>query len=619
MAGFRIAVARFFTKPFSILQVGFFLAVCVFAAVLFYASGFYVAMPYLFLFVGAPFGGQFLAGTLRPSSKLSESGFHSPKSRILWRVIFPKLSQGGSSGSADYESAPGARRGRQSLKIQRSKRPSVDVVLPFRLPAQYLERAVRSALASEQVDLTLILVKDGDGGNMATPVRNLIETDPRIKFIDLENNSGPYFARNLGVLRGQSEYIAFLDSDDEQHPARIIKQIEALNSDPRLLLTQCFGRRWEENLSDPLTDLRPVYISLVFRRSLLQEIGFFDSVRFSGDAEYISRVRRLAGPESTGLVKEELYFLRSLEGSLTRSEVSRVFERDRDRLRLNPVPARVEYEQNFKSWHRAESFPLNPRVEFPQRFRSFELGSPSQEASPFIGEKVIGSMASFPSREYQLEKAVASIYPQVDFLYVYLNGYTKAPAFLRKKNVSVLLQPEGDLKDVGKFFGTQKEEGYIFLLDDDLQYPENYVQEMLLEIEAHLRRSVVGVHGISYSRSSPSLIDNRKLCHFLDPCSGGRVDALGTGTMAYHSDTISFGLDDFETLGFTDICAAKKANELGVEMRSIPRAKGWLKSLPTEHDSRLYQINKAQRDQSELVFKRLLGDLLLKPVNWHED
>ena len=38
--------------------------------------------------------------------------------------------------------------------------------------------------------------------------------DNRIIFIDLKENKGVSFARNLGIKKSKGEYISFLDSDD---------------------------------------------------------------------------------------------------------------------------------------------------------------------------------------------------------------------------------------------------------------------------------------------------------------------------------------------------------------------------------------------------------------------
>lgn len=533
--------------------------------------------------------------------------------------------EGPSKGQDSASNVGNARRGREA-KISRAvkrttpKRPSVSVIMPFHLPAPYLGDAVRSSLASESVEVTLWLINDGSTEDLPVAVKQMIDFDPRIRLISSTVNRGPYFARNLALQRVDTDYVAFLDSDDEQAPKRLITQIELLEESPGVVLTQCLGGRWEEDWARRISEVRTAYISLVFRKKLIEEIGYFDTVRYSGDAEFISRVKRSRGARAIALLDEELYFLRSLRNSLTRSPGQEVFRELPDgMLEHSPSQSRVSYEDHFRAWHRSAQFRVNPRLNFPQYARSFELGHESQEASPFMGENVIGSMASFPPRRAQLEQAVESVYPQVDELHVYLNGYDSVPAFLNKPRIRIYPQPFGNLMEVGKFFGPAEVDGYVLLLDDDIVYPDNYATRMLTAVELEGRSALVGVHGITYSRSRPSLIDDRFLCDFRQACSGGLVDALGTGTVAYHTDTIRFDIDDFKVRGFADLWMAQKCWARGIEMRSVARPKSWLRALETERSSRLYQANKQNRQESEAIFREVMSEILQRPAAQHED
>lgn len=501
-----------------------------------------------------------------------------------------------------------------------AKLPTVSVIMPFRLPARFLGEAIRSALASDSVDVILYLVDDGSGMPLSVEIERTIRFDPRIRFITNEVNRGAYFARNLALQQVETDYVAFLDSDDEHTVDRLARQIELLERASGVVLTQCLAARWDSGLNKRVSDIRKAYISLVFRASLLQEVGFFDTVRYSGDAEFLGRVKELRGGNAIACIEEELYFLRSLPDSLTRIPGQEIFRELPDgTLERTASDSRIRYEENFKKWHKSRGFRSNPRLEFPQRFRPFALGDDEQEASPFMGQKIVGSMASFPGREAQLEIAVRSVYDQVDELHVYLNVYRAAPQFLMRPKIKIYLQPVGDLKDVGKIFGTMGVDGYVVLLDDDIEYPSDYVNRMVRKIEDHGRKAVIGVHGITYSRSRPSIIHDRKLCDFRQACNGGPVDALGTGTLAYHSDTISFCIEDFPVLGFADVWVARKCWASGVDMISIARPKSWLKALETEYSSRLYQINKKERRKSEEVFLKAMSDVLVLPVASHVD
>ena len=55
-------------------------------------------------------------------------------------------------------------------------------------------------------------------------------SDPRVRCIVLEKNSGAQAARNRGIFEAKGEWIAFQDSDDEWEPEKLQKQVEALTA-----------------------------------------------------------------------------------------------------------------------------------------------------------------------------------------------------------------------------------------------------------------------------------------------------------------------------------------------------------------------------------------------------
>lgn len=238
--------------------------------------------------------------------------------------------------------------------------------------------------------------------------------------------------------------------------------------------------------------------------------------------------------------------------------------------------------------------------------------------TPGIKDPVIGSMATFPARRRQLKKAVASIIGQVDRLHVYLNNYQSIPDFLQQDRVVAHLPRLGDLQELGKFYGAQGEHGFIFLLDDDIVYPKDYVLKMVFEIESHRRKAVVGVHGITFSRTDPSVIRNRDVCDFRRGCLGGRVDALGTGTLAYHSDSMRFEPTDARSLGMADVYFASRCVEKQIAMFSVPRRRGWLRGLPSQRKTQLYRRKKQLADiELDGAPRKEWARILRSPKNAH--
>lgn len=107
----------------------------------------------------------------------------------------------------------------------------VDIVIPAFGREKLLEEAVRSVQQQTFEDWRLLIVDDAS----ATPLRcDSFAHDKRIEIIRLEKNSGPALARNQGASRGDSPFIAFLDSDDLWQPQKLELQLELFKDDPLL-------------------------------------------------------------------------------------------------------------------------------------------------------------------------------------------------------------------------------------------------------------------------------------------------------------------------------------------------------------------------------------------------
>lgn len=93
--------------------------------------------------------------------------------------------------------------------------PSVSVIIPLYNKAPYIERTLRSIVAQTFVDFEVLVIDDGSTDGGAELVRQF--HDHRIS-LKTQINSGVSAARNRGIIESRSDYIAFLDADDEWKP-----------------------------------------------------------------------------------------------------------------------------------------------------------------------------------------------------------------------------------------------------------------------------------------------------------------------------------------------------------------------------------------------------------------
>lgn len=115
----------------------------------------------------------------------------------------------------------------QLVKAYKSDRqPKISVVIPLYNKGDYIENTLRSVIAQNYQEFEVIVVNDGSTDDGPIKVRCI--QDPRIKIVD-QKNAGVSAARNRGVYEARSEFIAFLDADDEWHK-EYLSHINSLTS-----------------------------------------------------------------------------------------------------------------------------------------------------------------------------------------------------------------------------------------------------------------------------------------------------------------------------------------------------------------------------------------------------
>ncbi len=91
---------------------------------------------------------------------------------------------------------------------------AIDVICPVYNAEKTISKCIDSVLAQRHTNWKMILVDDGSTDNSAEIIKKYVETYPDKFLYYYQDNSGPSVARNLGIEKGSSPYICFIDSDD---------------------------------------------------------------------------------------------------------------------------------------------------------------------------------------------------------------------------------------------------------------------------------------------------------------------------------------------------------------------------------------------------------------------
>ncbi len=165
---------------------------------------------------------------------------------------------------------------------------NIDVIIPTYNRRHTLGRAIDSVLIQSLKPTEIIIVDDGSTDG----TQELISINyPDITYIKSENK-GVSAARNLGIKHSQSDWLAFLDSDDEWLPNKLEKQSAAISNQKEYKVVHCDeiwfrnGNRVNSKIKHqkyggsifekclPLCVVSPS--AVIIHRVLFKELGLFD-------------------------------------------------------------------------------------------------------------------------------------------------------------------------------------------------------------------------------------------------------------------------------------------------------------------------------------------------------
>lgn len=114
--------------------------------------------------------------------------------------------------------------------------PKISVIIPTYNRESFLKDAIQSVLDQTFKNFELLIIDDGSTDATEEMIRKNFH-DNRIRYI-YKRNEGVASARNLGIKEAQSDWLAFLDSDDRWYPEKLENQFRFLINNSHIKICQ---------------------------------------------------------------------------------------------------------------------------------------------------------------------------------------------------------------------------------------------------------------------------------------------------------------------------------------------------------------------------------------------
>ncbi|MEK3901315.1 glycosyltransferase family 2 protein [Paenibacillus sp. FSL R7-0179] len=164
--------------------------------------------------------------------------------------------------------------------------------------------SVKEQTAYDRI-LEIIVVNDGSTDNSLNIVKEYILYNDDLPIILIDKlNGGVSSARNAGMRISRGEWIALLDSDDEWLSNKIEIQLKTIEKNPDIdflggnsnglslrIIFKKIDNLYKASVKDLCLKSFPVTPAAVFRRRIIDEIGYFDEEqKYAEDGNYFLKI-----------------------------------------------------------------------------------------------------------------------------------------------------------------------------------------------------------------------------------------------------------------------------------------------------------------------------------------
>lgn len=256
--------------------------------------------------------------------------------------------------------------------------PSISVIVTSFNASEDIIGCLNSLKMCRYDNLEIVVVDDCSSDDTFEKVTEFQKNNGQLKVVIHKNekNTGTYVCRNIGINLATSDWITFQDSDDISTPTRFHDFAFSINNSSSSKVAfmgfyrRIFSNQWPA-IIDGVFNLKGLITLTVNKSWMLENIGYFDSVRTLGDSEFYKRLHIVAGETRIGKVYNCLYLATIRGNSLS----SKTFIKNKNNTytKSNSLfPDRMRYIESFTEWHKKNKKLYIP---FPIMKREFEAPS----------------------------------------------------------------------------------------------------------------------------------------------------------------------------------------------------------------------------------------------------
>lgn len=462
------------------------------------------------------------------------------------------------------------------------------IVIPNYNNEKFIGKCLDSILSQTEKSFIVVVVDDLSTDNSKKVVRERQQKFPdKIVLLDSPRKGYTGLARDVGIdyMETKSKYTFFMDADDwlfDKDSLKTLKNFAEKFDYDMITFPWC---EYENNkLSTPIKykhidvndakSINSVGVAPWHRIVKTPLVARFltDMTRHEDTAQFLLQLDKV---KTIGECPSTIYVYNIRHGSWRANKIKEPY---------NPAKEYEYLNWHVIKWHyymdRLLSEIKNPEIKKVVTVKRDKFKD-DFEKYVVLDDDVYIAMASFPKRKAAMLNVVDKLHKQCKKMFIWLNEYDKIPEELSKYDnvICELAGPGRNLKENGKFFWVGKVPGYYVTVDDDLNYPNDYIEKIVAGLKKYKDAVFVGYHGATFDIKDGKVVNRDKLYMYSAKQDVDiRVNRLGSGCMACKPHIVGLNTANVNELKQWDGDAtpALIAAKLRVPMILLAKPENWI-------------------------------------------